>query len=67
MHVDLSFSYLLSAATASFDKKSFTGTAQAQTQTEYGYLENPSRAAFVPLQEPVSVLAFYVPHTQMQV
>ncbi len=28
MHVDLSFSYLRSAATASFDKKSSTGTAQ---------------------------------------
>jgi hypothetical protein len=29
-----------------------------------GYLENPQHAAFVPLQEPVSVLASYIPHTQ---
>ena len=29
--------------------------------------KTPRRAAFVPLQEPVAVLAFYVPHTQMQV
>jgi hypothetical protein len=26
--------------------------------------KTPSRRAFVPLQEPVAVLAFYVPHTQ---
>ncbi len=30
-------------------------------------LKTPRRAAFVPLQEPVAVLAFYVPHTQTQV
>jgi len=29
--------------------------------------ETPSSEAFVPLQEPVGVLASYVPHAQMQV
>jgi hypothetical protein len=32
MPVDVSFSYLHSAATASFDKKSSTGTAQAASR-----------------------------------
>ena len=29
--------------------------------------ETPSSEAFVPLQEPVGVLASYVPHAQMQI
>jgi hypothetical protein len=42
MHVDISFSYLRSAATASFDKKSSTGTAQPMILKETG----PSIAAY---------------------
>ena len=39
----------------------------AWTWTEQGYLENPQRAAFVPLHEPVAVLDTSVPCTQMPV
>ncbi len=44
MHVDASFSYLRSVATASFDKKSSTGTAQvAKNFWGLGGLRNPYR------------------------
>jgi hypothetical protein len=41
------------------------GSCYARTGQNRVTWKTPSRAAFVPLQEPVAVLASYVPYTQM--
>ncbi len=43
------------------------GAVQHRPEQNRVTWETPSSEAFIPLQEPVGILASYVPHVQMQV